>query len=155
MAAGELLGGLTPASRRNLLPHRFWICPWLRRKCRNSSNRLAACLPEPRMTVFPALSPLSLQAKRNGIRRIYLLRRIFMKTTRAAFASAMLILGLAACSSSRHEASEKYYLVVSNTKVAYWQTASAGLSQAGHKSGVAYDMGGPDSYDTEDEIQQS
>jgi ribose transport system substrate-binding protein len=76
-----------------------------------------------------------------------------MKTTRAAFASAMLILGLAACSSSRHEASEKYYLVVSNTKVAYWQTASAGLSQAGHKLGVAYEMVGPDSYDPQAEIQ--
>jgi len=76
-----------------------------------------------------------------------------MKTTRAALASAMLILGLAGCSSSQHEAAEKYYLVVANTKVPYWQAAGAGLSQAGHKLGVAYDMVGPDSYDPPAEIQ--
>src|ERR1700722_2953025 len=76
-----------------------------------------------------------------------------MKTTRAAFASAILILSVAGCSSSRHEASEKYYLVVSNTKLPYWQTAAAGLSQAGHKLGIAYEMVGPDTYDPQAEIQ--
>jgi ribose transport system substrate-binding protein len=76
-----------------------------------------------------------------------------MKTTLAAFASATLILGMAGCSGSPHEAAEKYYLVVSNTKVGYWQAASAGLSQAAHKLGVAYDMVGPDTYDPQAEIQ--
>src|ERR1700683_1800432 len=70
-----------------------------------------------------------------------------------ALAAAILTLGLSACSGSRHEAAEKYYLVVSNTRLAYWQTARAGLAQAGHKLGVAYDMVGPDSYDPQAEIQ--
>jgi ribose transport system substrate-binding protein len=76
-----------------------------------------------------------------------------MKKTRAAFAFTMLILSLAGCSSSRHEATEKYYLVVSNTKLAYWQAASAGFSQAGHKLGVGYTMVGPDTYDPQAETQ--
>jgi ribose transport system substrate-binding protein len=76
-----------------------------------------------------------------------------MTKTRAAFASTMLILSLAGCSSSPHEASEKYYLVVSNTKLGYWQAASAGMSQAGHKLGVGYSMVGPDTYDPQAEIQ--
>jgi ribose transport system substrate-binding protein len=71
----------------------------------------------------------------------------------AAFASATLILGLAGCSGSRHEATEKYYLVVSNTKLAYWQAAGAGLAQAAHKLGVGYEMVGPDTYDPQAEIQ--
>jgi ribose transport system substrate-binding protein len=70
-----------------------------------------------------------------------------------AFASATLILGLAGCSSSRHEATEKYFLVVSNTKLAYWQAAGQGLSEAAHKLGVGYEMVGPDSYDPQAEIQ--
>src|ERR1700722_13827160 len=76
-----------------------------------------------------------------------------MKTTRAAFASAILILSVAGCSTSRHEATEKYYLVVANTKLPYWQAAAAGLSQAGHKLGIAYEMVGPDTYDAQAEIQ--
>jgi ribose transport system substrate-binding protein len=76
-----------------------------------------------------------------------------MTKTRAAFASTMLILSLAGCSSSPHEASEKYYLVVSNTRLGYWQASSAGMSQAGHKLGVAYSMVGPDTYDPQAEIQ--
>jgi ribose transport system substrate-binding protein len=71
----------------------------------------------------------------------------------AALASATLILSLTACSGSRHEATEKYYLVVSNTKLAYWQAAATGLSQAAHKLGVGYEMVGPDTYDTQAEIQ--
>lgn len=76
-----------------------------------------------------------------------------MTKTRAVFASTMLILSLAGCSSSPHEATEKYYVVVSNTRLAYWQASSAGMSQAGHKLGVAYSMVGPDSYDPQAEIQ--
>jgi ribose transport system substrate-binding protein len=76
-----------------------------------------------------------------------------MSKMRAAFASATLLLVLAGCSGSRHEATEKYYLVVSNTRLAYWQAAAAGLSRAGHRLGVAYEMVGPDSYDPQAEIQ--
>jgi ribose transport system substrate-binding protein len=70
-----------------------------------------------------------------------------MEKTLAAFASATLVLGLAACSSSRHEATEKYYLVVSNTRLAYWQAASAGLARAARGLGVAAEMVGPETYD--------
>jgi ribose transport system substrate-binding protein len=76
-----------------------------------------------------------------------------MVKTLAAFASATLIFGLAGCSGSRHEASEKYYLVASNTRLPYWQAARAGLAQAAHKLGVAYDMVGPEAYDPPAEIQ--
>ena len=76
-----------------------------------------------------------------------------MGKTVALFASAVLSFGLAACSGSRHEATEKYYLVVSNTKLPYWQAASAGLSRAAHGLGVATEMVGPDTYDPQAEAQ--
>jgi ribose transport system substrate-binding protein len=76
-----------------------------------------------------------------------------MGKTFAAFASATLILGLAACSSSPHEATEKYYLVTSNTKLAYWQAAGAGLNRAANHLAVAAEMVGPDTYDPQAEVQ--
>jgi ribose transport system substrate-binding protein len=76
-----------------------------------------------------------------------------MKKTLVAFASATLIAGLAGCSGSRHGATEKYYLVVSNTKLAYWQTAGAGLDRAARGIGVASEMVGPDTYDAQAEVQ--
>jgi len=71
----------------------------------------------------------------------------------AAFAAATLFLGLAACSSSRHEATEKYYLVALNTKLAYWQAAGAGFDRAARHLGVAAEMVGPDTYDPHAEAQ--
>jgi len=76
-----------------------------------------------------------------------------MGKTFAAFASAALILGLAACSSSRHEATEKYYLLAANTKLGYWQAAGAGLDRAARHLGVAAEMAGPDTYDPQAEVQ--
>lgn len=76
-----------------------------------------------------------------------------MKKTLIALASATLIAGLAGCSSSRHEALEKYYLVVANSKLAYWQTAAAGLDQAARGLGVASETVGPDTYDSQAEVQ--
>jgi ribose transport system substrate-binding protein len=76
-----------------------------------------------------------------------------MGKTFAEFASAILIFGLAACSSSRHEATEKYYLVTLNTKLAYWQAAGAGLNRAARHLAVAAEMVGPDSYDPQAEVQ--
>src|SRR5580704_13234100 len=76
-----------------------------------------------------------------------------MGKTFAAFASAALILGLAACSSSRHEATEKYYLLAANTKLGYWQAAGAGLERAARHLGVASEMAGPDTYDPQAEVQ--
>ncbi|MGP8247292.1 MAG: substrate-binding domain-containing protein [Bryobacteraceae bacterium] len=76
-----------------------------------------------------------------------------MKQTLVALASATLIAGLAGCSGSRHEATEKYYLVVSNAKLAYWQTAAAGLDRAARVLGVASETVGPDTYDAQAEVQ--
>jgi ribose transport system substrate-binding protein len=76
-----------------------------------------------------------------------------MQRAVSAFAAAALFLSLAACNSSRHEATEKYYLVVSNAKLAYWQTAGAGLERAGRALGVAAEMVGPDTYDAQAEAQ--
>jgi ribose transport system substrate-binding protein len=74
-----------------------------------------------------------------------------MKKTLAVFTSATLLLGLTACSGSRHEPTEKYYLVAVTTKLTYWQAAAAGMIQAAHGLGVAAEMVGPDNYDTKAE----
>lgn len=74
-----------------------------------------------------------------------------MQKTLAAFASATLMLGLVACSSSRHDALEKYYLVSVTTKLGYWQAAGAGLIKAAHGLGVAAEVVGPENYDTKAE----
>ncbi len=76
-----------------------------------------------------------------------------MPTTLTRFASVTLMLGLAACSGSRHEATEKYYLVVTNGKLPYWQAAGAGFTQAARGLGVLAEMVGPDTYDVQAEAQ--
>jgi ribose transport system substrate-binding protein len=63
----------------------------------------------------------------------------------------VLALTSAACTSPRHEASEKYYLVSTNTKLPYWQAANSGLARAGAQLGVIVEMVGPDSYDPQAE----
>ena len=67
--------------------------------------------------------------------------------TLAGFAALAGILGTIACGGSRHEATEKYYLVAVTTKLAYWQAAGAGLIHAAHGLGVAAEVVGPDNYD--------
>ena len=71
----------------------------------------------------------------------------------AGLVVAASLLAMTACSGSRHEATEKYYLVVVNTKLAYWQTAGAGLVHAVNGLGVAGEMVGPDNYDPQAEAQ--
>jgi ribose transport system substrate-binding protein len=71
----------------------------------------------------------------------------------AAFAVAALMLSLTACSSSRHEALEKYYLVAANIRNSYWQAANAGLVKAGQNLGVGVELVGPDTYDAQAEAQ--
>lgn len=55
---------------------------------------------------------------------------------------------------SRHDNSERYILVTTNTKLPYWQSALAGLSKAGAQYGVKYDMRGPDGFDVQAEVQE-
>jgi ribose transport system substrate-binding protein len=76
---------------------------------------------------------------------------------RASIAPALiplaLILGLTACSGSRHDPTEKYYLVSVNIGNSYWQAAGAGLVRAARGLGVAAEMVGPDTYDPPGEAQ--
>lgn len=69
----------------------------------------------------------------------------------------LLVLGIASvgtgCSSSRHEATEKYYLVAANVKLPYWLAAQSGLNRAAKQLSVQVEMVGPDTYDPQAEKQ--
>ncbi len=71
---------------------------------------------------------------------------------------SLLLTALAApfvgCGGSAHEPTESYFLIATNTKIPYWQSALAGLSQAGREMKVAYEMVGPDTYDPQAERQE-
>src|SRR5438132_11640785 len=54
---------------------------------------------------------------------------------------------MVSCSSSRHDPAETYYLVASNIKVPYWQTAAAGLIRGARDMGVAAEVVGPETFD--------
>lgn len=54
---------------------------------------------------------------------------------------------------SRHDNNERYILVTVNSKLAYWQTAAAGLAKAGALYGVKTDVRGPDTYDPEAQVK--
>jgi ribose transport system substrate-binding protein len=65
-----------------------------------------------------------------------------------------LALVLSGCSGSPHSPDEHYFLVATNIKVPYWQTAVAGLSQARTEMRVKAELVGPDTYDTKGEAQE-
>ncbi len=65
-----------------------------------------------------------------------------------------LFISLLGCGSAAHEPNEKYFLVATNTKVAYWQSALAGLGRAGAQLNVKTEMAGPDTYDPKAEQQE-
>jgi len=50
-----------------------------------------------------------------------------------------------------HTSTEKYWLVATNIKIPYWQSANAGLMRAAQQIGVHAEMVGPDSFDTKAE----
>ncbi len=58
---------------------------------------------------------------------------------------------LAGCGGRRHDATEAYFLVASNVKIAYWQEAAAGLTAAARQLGVKSEMVGPESHDPQGE----
>src|SRR5690348_16582804 len=71
-------------------------------------------------------------------------------TRKRALAAAIVRVGffsLWSCSHSPHKATEKYFLVASNTKIPYWRLASAGLTRAAAEMNVKGEMVGPDAYD--------
>jgi len=52
-----------------------------------------------------------------------------------------------ACGRGRHETTESYILVTTNTRIAYWQEAAKGLETAARQLGVKWEMIGPENYD--------
>jgi ribose transport system substrate-binding protein len=60
--------------------------------------------------------------------------------------SAMLA-AFSGCGGSQHEPDEKYFLIASNTKVAYWKLAIAGLNRAGTQLNIKAEVAGPADYD--------
>jgi ribose transport system substrate-binding protein len=58
---------------------------------------------------------------------------------------------LAGCGGSPHTSTEKYWLVATNIKIPYWQSANAGLVHAAQQMGVKAEMVGPDTFDSKAE----
>jgi len=56
--------------------------------------------------------------------------------------------------SSAHNADERYFLVVANLKVPYWQTAQAGFMQMAVQWKVRADFVGPDTYDPQAQLEE-
>ncbi|MEK7404655.1 MAG: substrate-binding domain-containing protein [Acidobacteriota bacterium] len=59
----------------------------------------------------------------------------------------VLVLPLLDCGKPQHGPEEKYWLVVTNVKIPYWQAAGSGLVRAATQLGVQAEMVGPDSFD--------
>jgi ribose transport system substrate-binding protein len=55
---------------------------------------------------------------------------------------------------TRHNKDEHYYLIATNIKVPYWQTAGAGFTNAATEYGVTAEMRGPDGFDPQAEVQE-
>ena len=55
---------------------------------------------------------------------------------------------------SRHDNNERYILVTVNSKLPYWQTATAGLAKAAALYGVKIDVRGPETYDPQAEVKE-
>jgi len=71
--------------------------------------------------------------------------RVTWMLTAAAVAAS-----LAGC--GRHSSAEHYYLVASNTKLAYWQSASAGLDKVAAEYDVHADLRGPETFDPKEQV---
>src|SRR5437764_11541555 len=55
------------------------------------------------------------------------------------------------CGKPQHSADEKYYLIATNIKLPYWQSALAGLNRGATQMNVKAELRGPDTYDTKAE----
>lgn len=70
----------------------------------------------------------------------------------AAAAAVITAAALSGC--GRHSADEHYFLVTNNTKLAYWQSAEAGLERIAALYHVHAEMVGPENFDPQDEVQE-
>jgi ribose transport system substrate-binding protein len=77
---------------------------------------------------------------------------------RALRTTALAVLGtaclLATSSCAKHSYSDQYYLVATNIKLPYWQTANNGLLKAAGQYGVKAEMRGTDTFDPQGEVQE-
>ncbi|MDP8980655.1 MAG: substrate-binding domain-containing protein, partial [Acidobacteriota bacterium] len=64
---------------------------------------------------------------------------------------ALLVLLTGCTGGTGHKSNEKYFLVTTNTKVSYWQSAASGLARAARQLDVQAQMVGPESYDPQAE----
>ena len=55
---------------------------------------------------------------------------------------------------ARHSSAEHYYLVTTNAKLGYWQSAAAGLDKIAGEWDVHADMRGPATFDPQDEVDE-
>jgi ribose transport system substrate-binding protein len=60
---------------------------------------------------------------------------------------AAAVLALANCGGSPHSVDERYFVVATNIKLPYWQSAAAGFFKAARELQVKADMVGPNTYD--------
>jgi ribose transport system substrate-binding protein len=65
-------------------------------------------------------------------------------------AVAMTVLGMTGC--QYHSKQDTYYLISTNLKLPYWKTVSEGFSKAAAEYGVTARIDGPDTYDTQAEL---
>lgn len=54
----------------------------------------------------------------------------------------------------RHSKKEHYFLVATNIKLPYWQTAAAGFQKAADEYGVTAEFRGPTTFDPQDEVKE-
>ena len=71
----------------------------------------------------------------------------------------VLLLATSACAAAlvgcgRHSSAEHFYLVATNTKLTYWQSASAGLDKIAKEWDVHADMRGPRDFDPQGEVDE-
>lgn len=60
----------------------------------------------------------------------------------------------AGCAKSMHDPAEHYFLVTTNVKLPYWQTAAAGFTQAAKQLQIQATVVGPDTYNAQEEVNE-
>jgi ribose transport system substrate-binding protein len=66
----------------------------------------------------------------------------------------LLVLSIFTAGCDRHNKSEQYFLVATNTRLPYWQSAHAGFTKAAAEYGVTEDMRGPDTFTPTIEVDE-
>ncbi|HEY1964554.1 MAG TPA: substrate-binding domain-containing protein, partial [Acidobacteriaceae bacterium] len=75
-----------------------------------------------------------------------------LRTTALAVLGTACLLATSSC--AKHNYSDQYYLVATNIKLPYWQTANNGLMKAAGQYGVKAEMRGTDTFDPQGEVQE-